>query len=747
MNPISEKSGKRKKDLPSLYLLFVPTLLCLAMFPTSFALAEMNGGYNNIPESGDYGNRVSLTNNDVRITNETISGDVYGAYTENNPAVASGNRVTIINSNIGEDIFGGSADASTVGKRGKNILAGANNNNVTVSGNSIVTRNIYGGYANAKAETNANANAYATADASFSADIYVRTNIYGSENTSATANNNSVTVSGNSIITGNIYGGYVKAETNTDVYTYAPKNANANANANVYSSENITVIATDNTITIDSSTVTEGNTIAGGAVYINSPDDTNGTHIATNNTVTLTGNYSINNVSLYGGFNNGNSFISVGPNDDLFSGNTLNLDARKVPSTSVDQVAHFETINIRAGNVGNGDTVLETRNTVLGVNGDDSKGTTVNLISVENASLKTGDTLTLISHTDGSLANDGEHQFVFRGDRFAVGYEAEISQQSNHVVALFTGERLNPETKVLNESRAASLALINSGTDLLLDADIRQRRGGFGAVRGGHSRYDSGSSVDVDGVNLIAGFAHTLTGANGDLSGGAFIEAGWGDTATHNTIGGKRLHGNGNAHYYGAGVLGRYDWTWGALKGLYADASLRAGRLSNDYHNDDAVNANGQRVSYDADSTYYAAHFGMGFQWNLTEVIRMDSHARYLYAHVDSENTSILNDRYHFDSMDSHRTRVGVRLDYTADPQYTPYMGVAWEYEFDGKAKGRVLGYSMDDADLGGSSGIVSLGVDFRPSKNLPLTVNAGIAGYVGEHEGVAGQFRMHYAF
>ena len=87
MNSPIKKLGQSDKCPLSLRHLFVPTLLCLALFPASFALATKSGGYENTPNTSDYGNKVSLTDNDVWITGETISGNVFGAYTtENNPA-------------------------------------------------------------------------------------------------------------------------------------------------------------------------------------------------------------------------------------------------------------------------------------------------------------------------------------------------------------------------------------------------------------------------------------------------------------------------------------------------------------------------------------------------------------------------------------------------------------------------------------------------------------------------------------
>ena len=79
--PLSKKPDRSGKRPSSLRRLFVPTLLCLALFPASFALAEKSGGQDNIPRPNDYGNTASLTGNNVRVTGEQIRGSIFGAYT------------------------------------------------------------------------------------------------------------------------------------------------------------------------------------------------------------------------------------------------------------------------------------------------------------------------------------------------------------------------------------------------------------------------------------------------------------------------------------------------------------------------------------------------------------------------------------------------------------------------------------------------------------------------------------------
>lgn len=464
--------------------------------------------------------------------------------------------------------------------------------------------------------------------------------------------------------------------------------------------------------------------------------------VATNNTVNISGNTRFAGSTIYGGHIQGNAA------SDRFSNNVLNL---KNWSGSAKNIAGFQTIHIDAPLVRNGSVILglnDGNGTQPGNSktGSDAIGTTVSLNSIAAGStLNKGDRIHLVRNTAGGISgittNDGQ---AVQG--ISVVYDVRYEQDANNVDAVIVGGQSRPENVVLNKGRAASLAFLNGGTDLLADQAIHKKHV-FGYMDGGHSRYDTGSSVEVDGVRLITGIANTWKRSNGDVSGGAFIEAEWGNTRTHNAIGGSDLTGSGDVHYYGAGLLGRYDWTQGSLKGLYADASIRAGKLGNDYRNSDLAEPNGNRASYDVDSLYYGLHAGIGYVRDLAGNYRLDTNVRYMWTHIDSENATIAGDKFHFNAMDSHRMRLGTRLNYTANPQFTPYAGVAWEYEFDGKAKGSVLGYAMDDASLKGSTGIVELGVTFQPTSKGNLTLNAGLSAYFGEREGASGQFRMNYTF
>ena len=709
---------------------------------------DLYGGYVDVrlEEGGDIqsqanSNTVNVSGG-VEVGRYVFGGEVYGtSYGKGNVELqANSNIVSFAGSTAGDDLLGGHAainageeeiptDGAGIAKADSNIVtvtehssvrgavlggsagafgltgtATANGNTVTVTGGSSVGYDVYGGYSEASADGD------------------------GDSTANAYANNNEVVVSEKAVVQGDIYGGYA------DAYF-----------ADINSEQ-----ANNNTVIIDGATVGTGSTgsiIAGGAIWVDyGSDPSSDSHNATYNTVSIRGNYSLNDVSFYGGYNIG----SEDPlqEDDLFTGNTLNLDARQVGNTVVGYVENFETINIQAGEIANGGIVLDTTGTLLGDGKDNGKGTTVNLLSVETKNLKANDKIILISQAEGKLANDGQEQFVPIGESVALGYDGQTVLDGENVVFNIEGKAINPKTKVLSESRAAEMAFLNAAGDLLLDQDIHSAgKHVFGAIRGISNTYKTGSSVDVDGVGLVTGVANTWKGEGSDLSGAVFVEAGFGDLGTNNNIGGVRQHGKADSYYIGTGFIGKYDLTQGALAGLYAEASARVGVISTDYHNSGLSTVSGKQASYDTDSLYYAAHLKAGYRWNLTDKLDFDVNASYLWSYLESEDVRIVEDKFHFDSIQSHRTRLGAELGYTGDQGYRPYIGAAWEHEFDGEAGGSVEGYRLEEADLGGSSGLVWAGVTFVPPEASALKFDAGITGYFGQRQGISGRISMRYEF
>ena len=772
---------------------------------SSSAFAVNSGGieFENKWNEDSYGNIDSLTNNTVTI-DVGFSGNVYGAYTVKNNQVISGNKTVLaLGVTVTGGVYGGYSDVKTdngaafaeasfntvrisqakvkdqsgyefvyvdggdANAEGESAAtAYANNNTVIISGETSVDTAINGGYSSAVTEngealTEASFNTVTISQGKINDSVTGGTAVaYSNSTATAYANNNTVTIFGESTVDDEVYGGYSSAVTENGAAT-AHSNYNtvaildgATIHGDIYGgytevSPGVSNIgqASYNTVIIDSSSVT-GAKIVGGAVNVDSSSES---HSATHNTVKISGNYAINDdVSLWGGYNASEDAPSL--DDDLFTGNTLNLDARHrtAVTTSVGKVGNFQTINLRAGNVQDGDSVLHTSGTTLG----DAKGngTTVNLLSVETDSLKANDQITLISNATGGLANDGQKQFVAIGESFVVGYNGLVNlvegDTSENVVLEILGKGANPKTKVLSESRAAEMAFLNSASDLLQDQDIHKAgKHAFGAVRGIYNKYKTGSSVDISGIGLVTGVANTWAGDGSDVTGAVFVEAGWGSFDTMNNISGDELRGDGDSYYFGTGLIGKYDVTQGLLSGLYAEAAAHVGIISTDYSNADLTNAIGQKASYDNDSLYYAAHAKTGYRWNVTDSFDMDISATYLWNYLESQEVKIVQDKFDLDSVQSHRMRLAAEVGYTADKGFRPYAGVAWEREFDGEVGGSVAGYRLEEVDLSGNSGLAWAGVSFEPNETSPVKADAEITTYFGQRKGVSGRVWVRYEF
>src|SRR3546814_19991221 len=78
--------------------------------------------------------------------------------------------------------------------------------------------------------------------------------------------------------------------------------------------------------------------------------------------------------------------------------------------------------------------------------------------------------------------------------------------------------------------------------------------------------------------------------------------------------------------------------------------------------------------------------------WPLNPRTSVDVSAKYFWTHQDSDDADSAGDTYHFESMDSQRPRLGVRVTYAFTAHVKGYAGVAWEHEYDDVARETVYG-------------------------------------------------------
>ena len=410
---------------------------------------------------------------------------------------------------------------------------------------------------------------------------------------------------------------------------------------------------------------------------------------------------------------------------------------------------------------------------LLRVTGDaDVSGSACNVGLAGGTSLASGSTLTLLEvDPDKTLTANNLQRgngIVQIGSTVAHDITADVNldpttRRLNAVTAQVSPGRATDQSKALSEGFLGGLALNLQGADLVagrgMDSAVRASSGtddaerhgfaGFGALSGGSLRYNTGSHLDMNSLSLLTGLAWGIDLAPGRLTLGAFFEYSNGSYDTHNSFtNAASVDGDGNAYYLGGGILARMDFVNIGPGRFYAEASGRAGKTHNEYDSSDLRDAAGRKADYDSSSPYYGLHFGTGYVWNINDAATLDLYGKYFWTRQQGDSVGLsTGEHLSFDDINSSRLRFGGRFAYILNEHVAPYIGAAWEHEFDGKARAKTNGFDIDAPNLRGNTGIGELGLSLTPSADLPLTVDLGVQGYTGKHEGVTGSLMVKWEF
>ncbi|WP_034627665.1 autotransporter domain-containing protein [Desulfocurvibacter africanus] len=654
------------------------------------------GGTNNLASHSE---NIYSYGNIVNINGGTVDFGIYGGY--HNGVATSGNissndnAVTIGAAFAGSnsiDIYGGYARSANPWSMT------ASDNTVTINGGTA--RYVYGGFASLGGMVGP---------------------------ASATASGNVINLNGGSI--SSIMGGYATALVLPGTHT-----------------------ASGNAININGGTVF--NEVFGG--YVGAP---NGFGLATNNSVTISGSPNLTAASLCGGY------LSMTTSGDAFSGNTLNI---KTSGLTVNNISNFQYLNFYLpSSLSAGDTVLTVTGTA-DLTGSSGRSSTVNVgIDGSSSPLQIGDTITLIDA--GTLVTNSGLNSRASGTGMqgvTLIYNFDLTTENNKLLATVSAETaptVNEQTKALSEGFVSGLGIVMQGADVAagqgMDSAVSAAKAGvagsggapvgFGALSGGSVRYNTGSHVDMHSASLMAGLAWGANISLGRLTFGPFFEYGNGSYNTYNSFSyAASVEGDGNTRYLGGGILGRMDLVNTGPGHIYVEASGRAGGLHNEYESSDLRDAAGRSAEYDSSSTYYGLHLGTGYVWNITENASLDLYGKYFWTRQEGDSVTLsTGDPIDFKDVDSNRLRFGSRFSYTVNEYIIPYIGAAYEHEFDGNARASTNGYDIKAPSLSGDTGTGELGLAYTPLASLPLSFDLGVQGYVGKREGVTGSLQIKYEF
>lgn len=701
---------------------------------------EIDGGTVNVDSvHAVYGGAGSgvVSGNTVIVSGGAVGGPIYGGQ---GSGTVSGNTVALSGGTVNHAVYGGQGDGTVEGNRvlvddadgtvGNAVYGGAGSG--LVNGNEVELRSgtlsgtVYGGQSGSRAVYNA---VRVTGGM-----VAEGASLYGGSGTGTIAGN-TVDITGGSVA-GTVYGASGTGSVVSNVVTV--NGTDAAVSGTLYGGCGSGTVAA-NVVVLANGSVT-------GQVFAGASSDTDGSREVKYNLMTLSGGVDVSGADLYG--YNGN--VSGG-------GNTLVVDHTWQSAYSrgnfVQSVQNFDALVLQDVTWA---PEVSTDTPVISIGAGDLTHTTVRLVLSPDSPLPTADGHMDLIHMGDSTQHDSvdalKNHYEGQGVLYSRGVAVigrlpvyEGGDAADFQVGSGTAER-NPQTDVVADSRLVSLAFLNQGADLASDSlallDSRYGWGlrTFGLVYGSNSRYDAAGGFRIRGWNGVAGVGGVHPERKGELAWGLFYENGTGRYDADNSFLGVNFTGRGSLHYHGGGAAVRYT----AESGAYYEASFRAGTLDSAM-TDAVMDGKQDFYGFDSRSSYWGAYAGAGWKMRRGEG-EWDLYGKYFHTEVDGGSLSIGGDRFEFSGMTSDRLRLGARYTARAEGAWSPYAGLAWEYEFDGAGAMRAGGFDAPEESLRGGTVIGEAGVTWRSSDSR-WRASLLLRGYAGERDGVSGTAQISYSF
>lgn len=689
----------------------------------------------------------SATNNEIHfLGGQSSINQVMGAYVipAAGTGLASGNKVIIDSTvEINKNLLGGfvqsvgKGDAISIGNsitvnastdfKGSATSAGwaynANSQNATSesrsnrfeasTGNFII---INGGRADALGTALAHSNRVVFSHSSDNTALTVvptATNIRGGYavllsssqgNGSASANDNYVSISAGTISNG-IYGGYA---------------------ANASDSEAESLTANGNIIKLTGGEIVGD--IYGGFVTGNATEKS-----TQNNQMILSGDVDLSKANLFGG-------------NLQSTGNTLHIVDF---NSKVRSINNFESIHV----VLNSDSFKQT-DPALEVNTPLSGEMKVDVSILSPSDLNTGDCVRLVRVSenatselpDVSLLEDETLPTQTNGiDLLAGGdinildpvyaYDFDFITGKNSLHLHVNAKEVTEDTSVLSAGQAATSMDLDRGINLVMNYfnnDFNTVNGLFVIAGGGKDKFDRWGSLEVDGSNVIFGATGNIVFDNAKLTLSTFLDYGQGDYEAKN--GG---YAKGDMKHYGLGVYGKIQ-----SHGYFADASIRGGRAETEF---DSILNNISIGQKDTARTYWSAHIGTGYDFNIAQKYTVTPYAKYFVTRLDSHSEGLENNNIHWDDFVMQKTVLGIGFNASWTDRFMTRFDLGWENVFDadseitfGQGGSRTDNYEGDNAYLHAS-------IQYRPTDNVMLGIQA--QGRAGDYKGFASLVNAQYLF
>ena len=463
--------------------------------------------------------------------------------------------------------------------------------------------------------------------------------------------------------------------------------------------------------------------------------------IIRNNKIEITGTPDLSAARLYGAFTNGPAL-------------TIADNALVVKDTKNITAAGIEKFQKLAFWIPDGMTESDTMLKVTDGADTDLKGTAIEahlppspavtakrlrLLHTPNAQILTDDTTTMSSAVWEGISG------------FTPGIMGLTADKKELIVERGAFQLNEDNAKSLAETITGSAAFLGSGLNFSTNAGMASASAEaatakgfalFAAIGGSSMHHETGSHVDLKGMNLAVGFAREVKSGDDRLLFGPIIEYGRGNYDSYV----NDARGDGAVRYVGGGLFLRQE----QKSGLFYEGSLRFGRSSMDYTADLTTGAIATHTSYDTDANYFGAHLGIGQRVEQKDGNDCEFYLRYFYTRQGSSDATLsTGDHYTFSAVNSNRLRTGARR---TIPQSggALIVGASMQYEFGGDASAtyhRPGGFSYTSASpsLKGFSASVELG--WKASIGENASANISVEGWAGKQRGVTLNAGFNRAF
>jgi hypothetical protein len=474
---------------------------------------------------------------------------------------------------------------------------------------------------------------------------------------------------------------------------------------------------------------------------------------------TITANGTVGNDARFGeiivssdrrlSFFNENGTVSVGA-VKVVSGKFLRLYVAESANLSLGELdvrgGTLETV-LPAGFAGGGTAIVAKKAYVGGAR---------LLVDFSQSAIAATDSFTLLHTTDefinvGSGFDGNLGFFAESSMNSSVLYEISLEYDGENNILLKAAEpRANPRYKAVSESSAAGSAFLGQGSDLVVGEGVTgavlagQESGlhAFTAAAYGRSRYETGSHVTVNGFSGMVGVAFGADVSVGRVTAGAFAEYGNGSYESYNDFSAyQSVNGGGDMSYFGGGIVARLDMSGSESGHTYLEISGRAGQVTTEFQTQDF----GRPYSFEKRASYYGIHLGVGRVINITDSLALDIYAKWIHTRQEGGDARVGGDLFRFGDVTSDRFRGGFRLSHAVGSWAKAYMGLAYDFETDGRSRVSVNGFSLDVPSLRGGTGTGELGLTLGSGEGLVLDM--GVQAYAGVRRGISGSVRLTYAF